>query len=248
MFFPRLRRHAKWMFVFLALVFGIGFVAFGIGASGTGIGDLFRDSGGGSEAPSVSEARKATEENPKDAEAWRDLSIALQTEGETTEAISALETYLGLRPKDANVLRELGGLYLAQGSAKQRDAQLVQLQGIYGGAGNPVQPTLWAGSTNVFGSNRLTSVLEARSNEQITAKLTEAGASYSKAVTTYRRLAAATPNDPSVQLELAQAAEQSNDAQTAIAAYEQFLKLAPDDPQASIVRQQLKQLKAATAG
>ena len=61
MFFPRLRRHAKWMFVFLALVFGVGFVAFGIGASGTGIGDLFRDSGGGSEAPSVSEARKATE-------------------------------------------------------------------------------------------------------------------------------------------------------------------------------------------
>ena len=30
--------------------------------------------------------------------------------------------------------------------------------------------------------------------------------------------------------------------------FEQFLKLAPDDPQASIVRQQLKQLKAATAG
>ena len=71
---------------------------------------------------------------------------------------------------------------------------------------------------------------------------------YSKAITTYRRLAAATPKDASVQLELAQAAEQGNDAQTAIAAYEQFLKLAPDDPQASIVRQQLKQLKAATAG
>ena len=33
MFFPKLRRHAKWMFVFLALVFGVGFVVFGIGAS-----------------------------------------------------------------------------------------------------------------------------------------------------------------------------------------------------------------------
>jgi Flp pilus assembly protein TadD len=248
MFFPRLRRHAKWMFVFLALVFGVGFVAFGIGASGTGIGDLFRDSGGGTEAPSVSEARKATEENPKDAEAWRDLSIALQTEGETTQAISALETYLGLRPRDVNVLRELGGLYLAQGASKQRDAQVVQLQGIYAGAANPVQPTLFVSGANVLGSDRLTSVLEARSNDQITAKLTEAGASYAKAVSTYRRLAAAAPKDASVQLELAQAAEQGNDVATAIAAYEQFLKLAPDDPQASIVRQQLKQLKAATAG
>ena len=36
MFFPRLRRHAKWMFVFLALVFGLGFVVFGVGAGGTG--------------------------------------------------------------------------------------------------------------------------------------------------------------------------------------------------------------------
>jgi tetratricopeptide (TPR) repeat protein len=248
MFFPRLRRHAKWMFVFLALVFGVGFVAFGIGASGTGIGDLFRDSGGGSEAPSVSAARQATEEDPKDAEAWRDLSIALQTEGETAEAITALERYLDLRPKDVNALRELGGLHLAQGAAKQRDAQVLQLQGIYAGAGNPVQPTLFAEGSNALGTDRLTSALQERTTAQLTAALSAAGASYTKAVATYRRLADATPKDASVQLELAQAAEQGNDAQTAIAAYEQFLKLAPDDPQASIVRQQLKQLRAATAG
>ena len=30
MFFPRLRRHAKWMFLFLALAFGLGFVGFGV--------------------------------------------------------------------------------------------------------------------------------------------------------------------------------------------------------------------------
>ena len=34
MFFPRLRRHAKWMFLFLALVFALGFVGFGVGAGG----------------------------------------------------------------------------------------------------------------------------------------------------------------------------------------------------------------------
>ena len=47
MFFPRLRRHAKWMFVFLALVFGLGFVGFGVGAGGVGFGDVFRGGGGG---------------------------------------------------------------------------------------------------------------------------------------------------------------------------------------------------------
>ncbi len=45
MFFPKLRRQAKWMFVFLALAFGIGFVAFGIGGTGgSGISDLFQRS------------------------------------------------------------------------------------------------------------------------------------------------------------------------------------------------------------
>src|SRR6185503_13332844 len=72
MFFPRLRRHAKWMFVLLALVFGLGF-------GGTGIGDIFRDQGGTSSGQSVSDAQKQAAENPKSAQAWRDLSTAYQT-------------------------------------------------------------------------------------------------------------------------------------------------------------------------
>ncbi len=91
MFFPRLRRHAKWMFVLLALVFGLGFVVFGVGAGGTGVGDIFRGSGGTS-AQSVSDARSETEERPKDPQAWRDLATALETEGQTDEAIVALNT------------------------------------------------------------------------------------------------------------------------------------------------------------
>ena len=55
------------------------------------------------------------------------------------------------------------------------------------------------------------------------------------------------PNDPNVQLELAQAAQQVGDAATAIAAYATFLKLAPDDPSAGVVRQQLKQLRGTAA-
>jgi tetratricopeptide (TPR) repeat protein len=248
MFFPRLRRHAKWMFVFLALVFGVGFVAFGIGASGTGIGDLFRDDGTTGGIPSVSDARGRTEDNPRDAQAWRDLSTALQTEGETPQAILALETYLDLRPKDTEGLRELGGLYLQQGATAQRDAQIAQLEGVYAGAGNPLQPTLSAGGSDVLASNPLTTAIEERANEQVTAKLTASGTMFGKAVAAYRRLADASPKDPSVQIELASAAEQGNNVPVAIAAYERFLELAPDDPQAPIVKQQLKLLRAASAG
>ena len=49
MFFPRLRRQAKWVFVLLALVFAFGFVAFGVGSGSTGISDILRGNffGGG---------------------------------------------------------------------------------------------------------------------------------------------------------------------------------------------------------
>ena len=67
------------------------------------------------------------------------------------------------------------------------------------------------------------------------------------AVDAYEQLAKLQPLDPNVQLELAQAAQQTGDAATAIAAYQRFLKLAPDDPNAAIVRQQLKQLRGAAA-
>jgi Flp pilus assembly protein TadD len=244
MFFPRLRRHAKWMFVFLALVFGVGFVAFGVGAGGTGLGDIFRGTGGGS-GVSVGDARKATEENPQDAEAWRDLSTALQTEGETEEAITALDQYLRLRPEDASALRELGGLYLTQGAIQRQRAQEVQLRAQLAGAGSIFDPSLVAGGVDRF-ENPIARALEARFNDELTRELGASGTAYSRAVATYRRLAAATPNDASVQLELAQAAEQAGDAQAAIEAYERFLELAPQDPNAAIVQQQLERLRASS--
>src|SRR5581483_9716288 len=103
MFFPRLRRHTKWMFVALAVVFGLGFVIFGVGAGGTGIGDLFRNgSGGGSGGPSVKRALERTREHPNDPAAWDELANAYRTEGDTTAAISAQLRYTELRPRDAN--------------------------------------------------------------------------------------------------------------------------------------------------
>ena len=69
MFFPRLRRHAKWMFVFLAVALGGGFVLFGVGAGGTGVGDILRGGGNRSGIPSVSSAEKETQKRPLDVKA-----------------------------------------------------------------------------------------------------------------------------------------------------------------------------------
>lgn len=249
MFFPRLRRQAKWVFLFLALVFGLGFVGFGVGAGGVGVGDIFRDAGGGSGVPSVSEAEKRVSENPSDPQAFRDLATAQQTDGNTDGAIEALEELVALRPKDVDALRELGALYLQKAGEAQQRAQIAQFRAAY------LTPN--ANVTGLFqldgkslDPDPITSAVSGELSTEYQLAAADAQQASSKAVDSYRKIAAATPKDPNVQLELAQAAQQVGDATTAIAAYERFLELAPDDPSASVVREQLKQLRqtAAAAG
>ena len=79
-------------------------------------------------------------------------------------------------------------------------------------------------------------------DREISAAVSEVQSSSAQAVEMYRRITEIQPKDPSVQLELAQAAQSANDVATTIAAYKAFLKLAPDDPTAPEVRRLLKQL------
>ena len=246
MFFPRRRRHAKWMFVFLALVFALGFVVFGVGAGGTGVGDIFRGSGGSS-GQSVSDARKETEARPKDAQAWRDYATALETEGQTAEAIVALNTAIDLNPKDETAYRELAGLHMTRATERQREAQLLQIRAAFL-APSLGFPSLTGPSGQSIFPDRVGTAVSTEASTKINQALQDAQTEATLAVDAYKRLVALSPNDPNVQLELAQAAQQVGDAQTAVTAYETFLKLAPDDPSAGVVRQQLKQLRGTLAG
>ena len=72
-------------------------------------------------------------------------------------------------------------------------------------------------------------------------------AAYTGAKQAYVRVARAAPEDPSIQLQLADAAVNSGDTQTALKAYRRFLALAPDDPTAPVVRQEIKRLEATAA-
>ena len=67
-------------------------------------------------------------------------------------------------------------------------------------------------------------------------------------VSAYKSLAKLQPAEPSVQLQLAQAAETAGDAATAIAAYEQFIKLAPDDASVPQAKARIKTLEKQLAG
>ena len=89
-------------------------------------------------------------------------------------------------------------------------------------------------------SNAVSVALE----DRVAAAYNDARTAASGAVATYKQLAAASPNDPNVQLELAQAATSAGDIATTIAAYETFVKLAPEDPTTPEVKRILEQLRA----
>jgi tetratricopeptide (TPR) repeat protein len=243
MFFPRLRRQAKWMFLFLAIVFALGFVGFGVGAGGIGLGNVFQGSSG-SGIPSIESAEKRVSENPRDAQAFRDLATAHQAEGNTTEAIEALQSFIGLRPKNVEGLRELAALYLAQASEAQQRAQEANVRAAYTVPGATIAGTIVIGGQPLE-ADPISKAVNERLTQAVNSALSEAQTASAQAVEMYKRIAQASPRDPNVQLELAQAAQNAGDSTTAIAAYEKFVKIAPEDPTVPEVKRIIKELEAA---
>ena len=90
----------------------------------------------------------------------------------------------------------------------------------------------------------ISSAVDGQLSQIVQTELGVAQQAAAQAVDAYKRRAATEPENALYQLELAQTAESASDAATAIAAYEKFLELEPDDPNAVDVRRQLKQLRA----
>ena len=246
MFFPKLRRRAKWVFLLLALAFGIGFVAFGVGTGvgGTSIGDVLRDIIGQRNASgSLDDAQKKAQENPKDADAQLAYANALQARGRTQEAIAALEAYTSLKPKDTEALRQLANLWGSLAQKAREEQQLAATQASEANASasiaNPNTPFL-----QDVEQNKIAQTLAEQANTRATAAGQRAQQASAREQKVYEQLTLLIPDDPSVFLSLGFAAQQANDLKSAVAAYEQFLKLAPDDPSAATVKQQLQFLKA----
>ncbi len=247
MFFPKLRRNAKWVFLFLALVFALGFVGFGVGAGGVGIGDVFRGSGE-SGVPSLDGARERVSENPQDPQAFRDLATAAQAEQQTDEAIEALEGYIGLKPRDTDALREVAGLYLVQVDEARQEYQIAELRSAYLGTGSAVFQTITLGG-RPLDPDPVSNAVATYYSTDVQNALAKAQQASSSSISAYKKIAALTPKDPNVQLELADAARNGGDTATAIAAYQKYLGLVPaDDPTAREVKRVIKELSASTAG
>jgi len=253
LFFSKLRKRTKWVFILLALIFGVTFVVFGVGSSvgGSGLSDIFNGiRGGGSGQPSVSKAEKATQKNPRDAAAWKTLATAYDSNGDIVSAISAWATYTTLRPKDTDGLQALATDYEQQFSNQTQEAAAAQAEAQNTQAtqfGPPPTSPLGRALNSV--SDPITQAASQSANQRFNTALQTRQATAQQLEGVYKKLAALhKPAEPSDQLLLAQAAQNAGDTATAIAAYKTFVKLAPDDPNATYARQQIKALGSPSQG
>jgi tetratricopeptide (TPR) repeat protein len=242
------------MFVLLALVFAIGFVAFGVGSGSTGvggIGDIFNSVFGKSSSgvdARISDDQKKLAANPGDVQTAIDLSTLYQQKQENSKALAALKQASAAKPRNLDLLNAIAGIYRNEASSARNDAAAAQ-DALSSRAVTP--PGLDLNSTlgQALGSDPLTQDLRTKATEAFS-KLTSA---YAKAESAYRDVAIAahgSSQEPNAQLALAgvaveavQITGQTSDILVAINAYKRYLKLEPNGVSASQARQTLAQLE-----
>ncbi len=248
LFFGRLRTHAKVLFVLMAAVFVLTFVFLGVGSGSTGISQIVQNffSGTSASGSSLSSLQKKTVEHPKDAAAWLAYANKLQADQKLDDAATALKTYTTLKPKDADALNQLAGIYTQRAqdwenlySASQQRTQAL----------SPT-PILIPKSSSKLGealatvTNPLTSAVTSQTSSATSNEYSQILNYLSERLAVYKQVVKLNPQYAPAQLTLAGAATDASDTKTEIAAYKAFLKLAPTDSEAPAARKALKAAEA----
>ena len=252
LFFSRLRRRAKWVFVFLAVVFMLSFVLFGVGSGSSGLGDMLNGSwifgGGGAKSatPGIRKAQKLVTANARNASAYRALSTAYQAAGRPDEAIAPLVTYTQLKRKDSDALLELAALYGGRAQRLTTQGQIKQAYPLLG-SGTTFLPDTTTQIGKALGVDPSVQAVQSIEGARIRDLSTGVSTAYADQVGVYKKLVLLDPQDANLLVQLGQAQQQTGDTAGAIASFKAFLKLAPDDPLAGAIQTQLKSLQPASS-
>jgi tetratricopeptide (TPR) repeat protein len=244
LFFVRMRRSAKPVYVGLAVLFAITFAFLGVGSGTNGLDQLFQGLNifhRGSNA--VSKAQGHIRDHPKDPQGYRELATAYEAKGETANAIGALQQYTGLKPKDAKAWSELGGLqtnqaqtYLQGYQAAYADRQLAA----------PSESFLPKGKLGTaLGTNQVEKIAAARTDSTVQSLQQQTQLAYTNALASYKKVTQLTPGSSDAWFQYAQAGQQSGDYAAALTGYKRYLKLNPDSTSRAQIEQLIKQLSPA---
>jgi cytochrome c-type biogenesis protein CcmH/NrfG len=240
-----MRRSAKWVFALLAVVFAGTFAFLGVGSGNSGLSDflnghIFGHSSGGT---SIKSLQKKVAKNPKDAATYLLLGQALDAKGRTSDAIAAYRQYTVLRPRNVDGWNQLATEYLKK--ARQQNSAL---QRVATTASPLVDPTEFSpggklGEGLAAYSDPLQQSLTSGASLKQSELQPQLQATLHELVGAYKKAAALQPDDPTVQYQVAQIAEETGDLTTALAAYQRFVKRFPDDNFAPQARKQIKLIK-----
>jgi tetratricopeptide (TPR) repeat protein len=244
--FERIRRTQKPVFIFLAVMFGLGFVALGVGqgANSIDIGSLF-SSGGGSGSTSISSLEARVHSHPKDAGAWLQLANAYQAASQTNQAISSLQTYLALKPKNQGALSTTATLLEQRGqtnAAKVQQAQAAAAQYTQvEGATAASSLKLGAAFTHPL-LNSLAQPAQTLASTLETSAITD----FAQAMGLRQKLVKLAPKNAAYQLALARDANATQSYATVATSLQAYLTLSPTLPKATKkqIQQEIAQFKA----
>jgi len=246
LFFSRLRRHAKVIYVLLALVFVFSFVLLGVGSGSNGISDalqsFFGQNSGSSIGSQIHDKQQAVARSPKNVSLYLDLAGLYQTDNQEAKALATLRKARQVAPKDLDVINRIASIYGGQAGRaadNYRAAYAVYAQNVTNAPGLDTSSPLGQALT----SDPYSQGLQTQLNDAYT-KVTSA---YQKVAGVYKQaaqVAKGTSEEPNALLQWASAAQSANDVTTAIVAYKRFLDVAPDNANAPAVRQTLAQLQA----
>jgi len=244
LFFVRLRRHQKWVYALLAVVFGLSFVLVGVGSgNGGGLTQLWNSIFSGSGGTNVSKAQTAAQKDPTK---YNELATAYEQAGHPALAIGALQKYLAVKPKDAASWSLLGGLQLTQGNTYSTQFQNAQQAAQ---AADPSAPFLPGGTLgSAVGPNPTYAGATQTASARTSVLYEKATGAYTDAVNAYQKASNLEPRNSTYLQELGQAAINAGNSQVAVQALRKYLSIYPNAPQKKAIEREIKALQAQSAG
>lgn len=235
LFFTRLRRRQKWVFLVLAVLFAVSFTALGVGSgSGGGLEQVWNGIFGGSDA--VGKAKSEIKTNP--AKGYKDLATAYVSQNDLPDAVNAMTAYLKIKPKDSAAWTQLGGYLKQQGDTYAAQYQQVLQSSSLADPGHVFQPQ--GALAGQLGTNPIDQYYSQQASTQTQPLYRKALDGYTGSLTAFKAAAKyAKPADlPNAELAIYSAAQLTGNAKVGLKALQRYVELAPNSSN-------LKQIEAA---
>jgi tetratricopeptide (TPR) repeat protein len=243
LFFVRLRRHQKWVYALLAVVFGISFVLVGVGSgNGGGLQQLWNGIFGGTGGTSISKAQDEIKTNP--AKGYQDLALAYEQKSDLPNAILALRHYLKIKKNDATTFGTIAGLEMTQGNTYATQYQQAQQAAQVADPSAPFLPGGTLGSA--VGQNPTYQGASQKASTQTSLLYQKAVGAFGNAVKDYQSALKIRPRNTVYLQELATAARYSGNAKVEAGALRRYLKVNPNAPNRKAIEKQIKALSPST--